>query len=248
MEIIRRNKLIEVIGAKKIIVFGDLHGDYESFSKVKNYLNKNNLIIFLGDYADRGNYGVEILEELSNLLNNYDNIIALKGNHEDYSNNGLPNFSPCDLINEVNLKRGSWKIYFENFLKNFFKSLPIAVISEKILFVHGGISSKIKSRKDLENPNSEIEKDVFWSDPFDGIGEYPNPRGLGVLFGKNITNEICKRLNVEKIIRSHEPQKALNSPFHEHANKVITISSTRVYGGKPFVLIIEKNNFFTIYI
>jgi len=246
MEIRRKNKLIEIFDAKRIIVFGDLHGDFDSFSKVYDFLDKDCLIIFLGDYADRGDFGVEILESLNKLLKENKNVIALKGNHESYDEYGNPNFRPCDLREEVSFKRGNWLDYYNNFLKDFFFSLPIAAIYEdKYLFIHGGVSRKISSRKILENPSSEIEEIILWSDPFEGKGEAYNPRGAGVLFGKDVTEDVLKKLNVRKIVRSHEPQKALNGYFYSHNNKVLTISSTRVYGGKPVVLEIvdDKENF-----
>ena len=39
-----------------------------------------------------------------------------------------------------------------------------------------------------------------------------------------------------KIIRSHEPRKARNGPFFEHENRIVTVNSTSLYGGIPFVL------------
>ncbi|MCS7123598.1 MAG: metallophosphoesterase family protein, partial [Candidatus Aenigmarchaeota archaeon] len=225
MKFERNHKLIE-IECERAIVVGDIHGDYTTFSKVKNFIDKYFVVIFLGDYADRGEFGIEIIEEVYELTKKQ-NVVALKGNHEDYSENGFPNFSPCDLIREAEIKKKSWKQYFHNFFKNFIDSLYLAaILNEKYLLIHGGISSKIKSKKDLSHPTKEIEEDVLWSDPYNGDGEYPNPRGAGVLFGKNITDTICKILGIEKIIRSHEPIKAINGVFYEHNEKVLTINST----------------------
>jgi diadenosine tetraphosphatase ApaH/serine/threonine PP2A family protein phosphatase len=125
-------------------------------------------------------------------------------------------------------------------LRKFFSSLPIAARFKSFLFVHGGISSKIKSLEDIMYPTREIEEDILWSDPFEGYGEYLNPRGAGVLFGKDITENVLKKLSVEKLIRSHEPQKAFNGMAKEHEGKVITISSTHVYGGKACILEIQS--------
>jgi hypothetical protein len=45
--------------------------------------------VFLGDYADRGISGTEVLEGVSRLLDrNRENVVLLKGNHEDYTENG----------------------------------------------------------------------------------------------------------------------------------------------------------------
>ena len=254
--------MIKIIGRlailsdfENIFVVGDLHGDFDVFEKIVEMFEdeikteKKICLIFLGDYADRGDFGVEIIEGIINLRKRYPkNVVALKGNHEDYDDFGKPKFRPCDLIYEVVEKRGVWRDYFMSILRDFFKSLPIASIYDKFLFVHGGISSKIKRADDLINPTEDIEEDVLWSDPFDGFGEYPNPRGAGVLFGKDISEKVLKSLSVEKLIRSHQPQKASNGILEEQDGKVITINSTRVYGGKPIVLEISHDKLKPIHI
>ena len=177
----------------------------------------------------------------SSLINKYpQNVIALKGNHEDYSSNGEPYFSPCDLSYEAEVKKGSWQKYFEKEFQPFLKRLYLAALLPKeYLFVHGGISSKVENLDNLKKPTKDIETDILWSDPFTENGEQLNFRGAGVHFGEDITMDICKRLKIRAIIRSHEPQKALQEPFYEHSNKVVTINSTSVYGGRPFALIID---------
>ena len=248
-------KLAILSDFEKILVVGDLHGDFEIFKKIieifKNEFERDEKVclVFLGDYADRGDFGVEIIEGLMKLKEKYPkNVIALKGNHEDYDDFGNPKFRPCDLIYEVAEKRGIWKDYFEITLKDFFKSLSIAAIFDKILFVHGGISSKIKELDNLISPSEIIEEDILWSDPFEGLGEYTNPRGAGVLFGRDITEKVLKSLSLEKLVRSHQPQKAMNGIFIEHEDKVITINSTRVYGGTPIILVVKKDEIRPIHI
>jgi len=248
-------KLALLSDFEKILVVGDLHGDFEIFKKIieifKNEFERDEKVclVFLGDYADRGDFGVEIIEGLMKLKEKYPkNVIALKGNHEDYDDFGNPKFRPCDLIYEVAEKRGIWKDYFESTLKDFLKSLPIAAIFDRILFIHGGISSKIKELDNLINPAENIEEDILWSDPFEGLGEYPNPRGAGVLFGRDISKKVLNSLSLDEIIRSHQPQKAMNGIFIEHEGKVITINSTRVYGGTPIILVVKKDEIRTIHI
>jgi hypothetical protein len=224
---------------KRILVVGDLHGDLKSFQKIESLFKpKADLLIFLGDYADRGPSGIEVIEGIQNLLKKYSrNVITLKGNHEDYFPNGMPKFVPCTLIDEARVKTGDWESYFSNLKKNFLDKLFLAaLLPNLILFVHGGISSKIKSLGDFSNPSTLIETDVLWSDPYPINGEFLNPRGAGILFGPDISENLVKRLNVKFIIRSHEPLKALSGPAIEHGGRVITISSTNVYGGKPFIL------------
>ena len=82
--------------SRYLIVAGDLHGDYSSYQKILDYFNpKNDYLVFLGDYADRGNHGMAVLRGVTRLIQKYPNhVIALKGNHEDYTHDGTPRFSP----------------------------------------------------------------------------------------------------------------------------------------------------------
>jgi hypothetical protein len=203
------------------------------------------ILIFLGDYADRGTNSVEVIEGVQDLYKSYpDSIIPLKGNHEEFTEEGRPIFSPCTLIREVEIKKGDWKSYFEDLKNNFLDRLPLsAIIPGQTLFVHGGISSFIKTQDDLINPNELVRESLLWSDPHETKGEYLNPRGAGALFGTDISKEVTKRLNIKFIIRSHEPRKVPKGPVIEHNGRIITISSTNVYGGKPFVLIFPFKDF-----
>jgi hypothetical protein len=234
--------IIQAEKIKRLIVAGDIHGDFSSFKRIREIFNPDeDLLIFLGDYADRGENSVEVVEGVKSLMEKYSKeVIALKGNHEDYFDYGEPKFYPCTLIQEVENKIGSWDLYFKNFKKDFLDKLYIAAeIPSLVLFVHAGISRKVKSKEDLINPSKNVEEDLIWSDPFEEEGEFPNPRGAGILYGKDVSKEICERLNVKYIIRSHEPMKAFDGPCVEHGGRVVTISSTSVYGGRPFVLVFD---------
>ncbi len=245
-----KNKLCELTPNRldktnQIIIIGDIHGDYESFKKARSLFNPTqDYIIFLGDYADRGENGIEIIESLKRLIKKYPmRVIALKGNHEDYTQRGEPQFKPCSLIYEAYRKRGGWTKFFGDEFRPFVVNLYLAVvIPEEVLFVHGGVSRRVGSIEDLKYPSRLIEKDVLWSDPYDGEGEYINMRGVGVIFGKDVSKEICQKIGVKRIVRSHQPRKASKEPCVEHDGRVITISSTHVYGDKAFALKLPANN------
>jgi 3',5'-cyclic AMP phosphodiesterase CpdA len=224
---------------KHLFVVGDVHGDLPTLQKIINLIDPvKDSVIFLGDYADRGDKGMEVIQTVNNLLEKYpERVVALKGNHEDFNEEGKAYWYPFELDKEVKRKGKDWNAYFQNELKPFIEKLHLAaIIPGKYLFIHGGVSSKINSINDLYNPSSELEKDMLWSDPIDGYGEYPNRRGVGVEFGVDITGEVCKKLGVRKIIRSHEPHKVNGKPYIIHNGRVITISATTVYGTKPIVL------------
>lgn len=232
-------------GIDRIIVLGDIHGDYGVVNPIMKMAEvEGDFLVFLGDYADRGRHGVEVVETVATLLRRCpERVLALKGNHEDYTEDGVPRFYPCDLIRESRKKKGGWTSYFHNEFKPFIEQLYLAaVIPDEVLLVHGGVSSKITSLEVIRRPTKVVEADILWSDPFEGYGEYPNRRGVGVEFGVDVTEQVCRNLGVKRIIRSHEPMKALNGYCSEHNGRIITISSTSVYHGRPFALAINTKN------
>jgi diadenosine tetraphosphatase ApaH/serine/threonine PP2A family protein phosphatase len=230
----------------KVGVVGDLHGDLHTLQALQKIADfKSDLIVFLGDYADRGHHGVEVIRAVSTLREEHpDNVVLLKGNHEDFTEKGEPNFNPCTLIDEAEAKVGCWGNYFAGELKPFLDSLPLCcLVSSNALLVHGGVSSKIKSVRDLEVPSEMMRMDLLWSDPVDGEGEDPNySRGAGVEFGADISRSVCQVLGVNRIIRSHQPQLAATKPCLMHEGRVVTVNATTVYGGLPFVYFIDPKS------
>lgn len=88
----------EVVGAKtEVVLQGDLHGDVHSLLRRLAWLNAQGYLqgfritrpeirlVFLGDYTDRGVYGIEVLYTILRLkLENPEQVILVRGNHEDY--------------------------------------------------------------------------------------------------------------------------------------------------------------------
>ncbi|MFP4563413.1 MAG: metallophosphoesterase family protein [Spirochaetia bacterium] len=227
----------------RVFVFGDIHGSLEVLENGLNRVAEDDLVIFLGDYADRGDEGIEVVETVDRLIDSRPgSVIALKGNHEEYLPDGSPTFMPADLPREASEKRGNWQTYFQRF-KNFTDKLYLsAVLPGYALFVHGGITAGIDGMEDLMDPVTNIREALLWSDPAGTDGERPNSRGIGTEFGPDITEYTLKRLGVEHIIRSHEPRKALHGPVCEQNGMIVTLNSTDVYGGDPFVLIIDPED------
>jgi hypothetical protein len=227
----------------KVAVVGDLHGDSGTLQRILEVVDLDaDLLVFLGDYADRGPDGIEVIRTITELRKKHpQNVVALKGNHEDFTQDGIPNFNPCTLIGEAETKLGNWGLFFEKELLPFIETLPLSCfIQSNALLVHGGVSSKITSQKDLEEPSEELEIDLLWSDPFDGKGEDPNfGRGAGVEFGADVSEAVCEALGVERIVRSHQPQLAAQKPHVMHDGRLITLNATTVYGGLPFIYFID---------
>ena len=63
----------------KVYACSDLHAMYKLWKQIENYLQEDDRLIFLGDAADRGTDGIQIMVEL--LAD--PRVTYLKGNHED---------------------------------------------------------------------------------------------------------------------------------------------------------------------
>lgn len=81
-----------------VLVMGDLHGDVRSLVRVLDELNARGILdgftlrdpkcwfLFLGDFTDRGVYGVEVLYTLFRLkIANPERVQLGRGNHEDFN-------------------------------------------------------------------------------------------------------------------------------------------------------------------
>lgn len=62
-----------------IYIATDFHGNYEIWRQIKEYLQADDKLIYLGDAIDRGGRGFEILMEMLD----DSRVIFIKGNHED---------------------------------------------------------------------------------------------------------------------------------------------------------------------
>jgi hypothetical protein len=235
----QRLQVLDTSGVLRVFVLGDIHGDLDALNQVVERLTPRDVAVFLGDYADRGPDGLEVLETLMALTAEHPNrFIALKGNHEDFSDDGTPIFYPCTLIDEVERKGRSWRKFFPKY-KAFVDRLPIAaVVPGYALLVHGGISSAITTITDLESPSSLIESDILWSDPGNESGQHRSPRGAGKLFGPDISLAVLDGLGVRHVFRSHQPRRASKGPVIEHGTRVVTTSCTSVYGGRAFAMVL----------
>ena len=56
----------------------DLHGNYNIWKQIQNYLQEEDTLVFLGDAIDRGDRGFEIFKEMLE----DDRVIFIRGNHE----------------------------------------------------------------------------------------------------------------------------------------------------------------------
>lgn len=90
--------------------------------------------LFLGDYVDRGIFGIEVVLVLLGIkMTHPKNVVLLRGNHE--SRNMTENFT----FREEVISRFDIETY--NLFMDLFDSMPIScIVDGKYFAMHGGIS------------------------------------------------------------------------------------------------------------
>ena len=224
-----------------LVVVGDLHGDFTSLKKIMNEISykeylraESNILIFLGDYVDRGKYSLEVLLFLCGIKSLFpNNMFMLRGNHEAYHRFPFSAFDfPRDLQNKFG---GSGKTLYTNTIVPFFDSLSsICEINGFGLLVHGGLPviedmeffRNYKFRLSEMKSDGELLEEILWNDPKEFIDRnwQSSNRGLGKYFGINITKNWLSHTNTMIIIRGHEP--CMGYKFN-HNNKVMTLFSSK---------------------
>ena len=235
LHITGRLVLIEPEG--EALVIGDLHGDLtslETIIKDSNLITKISksdkmLVIFLGDYGDRGESQVELYYAVLRLKAAFPKqIVLLRGNHEGPLD--LIAY-PHDLSEQLRRKFKATSVPAYTCIVNLFNYLHNAVyVKDRYLMVHGGLPFSISSLPQIAqannlHPDKPFLTELLWSDPNDNVqGIIPSPRGVGHLFGKDITAKI-DRLKAKILIRGHEstPQGYKIS----HDGKVLTLFSSK---------------------
>jgi len=122
-----------------ICVVGDIHGQYADLLAMISKAGEPGSLnyLFLGDYVDRGIYGIEVCLLLFCIkLNQPKSVIMLRGNHESR------NMTETFTFREEVLQRYDVEVY--DMFMDIFDSMPIsAQIAKKYLAMHGGISPEL---------------------------------------------------------------------------------------------------------
>eukprot|EP00831_Metopus_contortus_P055889 TRINITY_DN4746_c0_g1_i1.p1 TRINITY_DN4746_c0_g1~~TRINITY_DN4746_c0_g1_i1.p1 ORF type:complete len:201 (-),score=30.87 TRINITY_DN4746_c0_g1_i1:205-807(-) len=130
-------------------------------------------------------------------------------------------------------KYGSVTVW--RYCTEIFDYLPLAaIIEDKILSLHGGLSPSISSLDDIrsidrkqEVPHEGAMCDLMWSDPDDIKGWTMNPRGAGYTFGQDIVEKFNHVNGLDLICRAH--QLAMEGYKLMFDNQLVTIWSAPNY-------------------
>jgi len=198
--------LLELEAPLKIV--GDIHGQYYDLLRLFEYggFPPDANYLFLGDYVDRGKQSLETINLLLAYKIKYpENFFLLRGNHECASINRIYGFyDECKRRYSIKL----WKTFTD-----CFNCLPVAaIVDDKILCMHGGLSPELKSFEQIRRflrptdvPDTGLLCDLLWSDPeqrITGWGE--NDRGVSYTFGPDIVTKFLARHDLDLICRAHQ--------------------------------------------
>jgi serine/threonine-protein phosphatase PP1 catalytic subunit len=228
-------------------ICGDTHGQYADLLRLfeiggfppdSNYL-------FLGDYVDRAKQSIEVITLcLCYKLKYPDSIFLLRGNHECASLNRIYGFyDECKRRYSVKL----WRTFADCFM-----CMPVAaVVENKILCMHGGLSPELVTlsqifeiKRPCDIPDDGLLCDLLWADPEVAIpGWGYNARGVSYTFGHDVIAEFLELNNLELICRAHQ---VVEDGYEFQANRMlVTIFSAPNYCGEfdnaAAIMTVDKN-------
>ncbi|RWS27556.1 Calcineurin-like protein phosphoesterase [Leptotrombidium deliense] len=237
-------------------VFGDIHGNIADVLTYERNVWKTApfvsgpSFVFLGDYVDRGDFGIETVCYLLSLkILAPDKFFFCRGNHEIRSIQKVFTF-----YKECTVKYGTrvGPQIFEA-INRVFDRMPIcAIIDEKIYCAHGGIPTSVSKIADLmkiptplQEPENEAPAawEIMWNDPmdvpeFNELAEFMkakenrgfltnSKRGTAYYYSEEAVDHFLQSNGLSHIIRGHEVVP-LGYKFHL-GGKVCTVFSSSKY-------------------
>jgi len=191
-----------------IKICGDLHGQYFDLLRLFEYggFPPESNYLFLGDYVDRGKQSLETICLLLAYKIKYpENFFLLRGNHECASINRIYGFyDECKRRYSIKL----WKTFTD-----CFNCLPVsAVVDEKILCMHGGLSPDLHQLSQISRivrptdvPDQGLLCDLLWSDPDKDVSGWgDNDRGVSYTFGSDVVRKFLDEHDLDLVCRAHQ--------------------------------------------
>lgn len=157
-----------------------------------------------------------------------ENFFLLRGNHECKSINRIYGFyESCKRVYSIKL----WQQF-----TNMFNMMPIsALIDDKILCMHGGLSPELMQPKQIFNierptdvPDIGLLCDLLWSDPKTTDDKWEeNERGVSFTFNESVVEKFCEKNEIDLVCRGH---LVVDDGYEFFANrKLVTIFSAPNY-------------------
>eukprot|EP00090_Calanus_glacialis_P022045 TRINITY_DN33998_c0_g1_i2.p1 TRINITY_DN33998_c0_g1~~TRINITY_DN33998_c0_g1_i2.p1 ORF type:complete len:389 (-),score=69.93 TRINITY_DN33998_c0_g1_i2:60-1226(-) len=223
-------------------VCGDVHGQFKDLLNIfhlKGDPSDDNMYLFNGDIVDRGPASLQcIVLLLAWHAASPRSVHINRGNHEAI------NMNMKDGFHKELMEKYNDNILFD-FFQEIFSWLPVAtLVSDKVLILHGGLSSipglelddirRIPRGNSFQPDDSDLLCDLLWSDPMQiGMGIRESSRGGGVLFGSDVTATFLHNNSLQCLVRSHSEIKEGCACSHPGCYTVFSAPSRsrNIYGG-----------------
>ena len=149
----------------------DLHARLDLFKKIQSFLQPDDIVYFLGDAADRGPDGWQLIKEIVN----DSRFIYLKGNHEDMLIKAADDYFKYDYLGEAYnlLVYNGGESTFQSLILdefgaawiNYLRKLPTHeeytnINGQEVLLSHAGYNPALTEEDDLLLPN---EYELMWN-------------------------------------------------------------------------------------
>ena len=222
-------KLIHLPFHGRAVFAGDTHGDLDATERIlSRFLGGAYILVFLGDYVDRGEFSREnITYLLRKKLEHPKDLILLAGNHEGYM---LKPFSPSDFWETLSLEE-------REAYGSLFSRLPLAVTSSNgILAVHGGVPDldHLGEINRIESGDDQWNR-IVWGDFVERDGEILGDWGGRPQFGRGYFERVLDRYQRRVLIRSHQPY----APLYMFKKRCVTIFTSYSYVPDRHVAIVD---------
>lgn len=217
-----------------INICGDTHGQYSDLLRlfeIGGFPPESNYL-FLGDYVDRAKQSIEVITlTLCYKIKHPESFFLLRGNHECASLNRIYGFyDECKRRYSVKL----WRIFAD-----CFNCMPVAaVVADKILCMHGGLSPDLDHLSQIfdiprptDVPDEGLLCDLLWADPEPAVNGWGyNARGVSYTFGPDVIQQFLERHGLDLICRAH--QVVEDGYEFQSERKLVTIFSAPNYCGE----------------
>lgn len=217
-----QGRLIRLPPGRTVVFVGDTHGDREATERVLDrFLGQGTVLVFLGDYVDRGPDSAGNLRLLlETKLSRPGEVFLLMGNHEGW---GVSPFSPADFWHSLDPRR-------ERMFAEVLSLLPFAAHHpDGLLALHGALPDVggLGEIEDIALGSAEWRK-ITWGDWAEAPGYVIDPGAFGrPTFGRGFFAEVMGRLALRVLVRSHQPF----APPYLFDDRCLTIFTSAAYGG-----------------
>ena len=199
----------------KTYVFGDIHGCHQPLRRLLANISPNkkeDTLIFLGDYINRGACSKDVISELIQMKNSFSHMITLMGNHEQIFLSYLHGYN-----RELFFRMGGamtlesygitepWPDAVPNLIPsehlNFFNELMFYWEDNHYIYVHGGVQPGVHlsqqspewllwAREKFINSKYNYQKRIIYGHtPFENPKIDANKIGIdtGLVFGGKLS-------------------------------------------------------------